>query len=222
MNIQTKYSIINILNKVEDGNFDQDDIKILLIDIRELTGGAEADLREIANFIAHPKRNRGLVFKELMKVYEHIYNTLDDSWGCYSDFDIVKTLIRGEGLINQLVNTIGKFNLFRDSFQCIKLLERSQEISICIVGLLTDAKIMVNGDPIKLCLNVIPPQSVSLLCNVSVSKNDKALSISWPIIRTQFPVSKEMVSIFPPFGRTQHFIVKRSESGSMVLMTLPE
>ena len=222
MNIQTKHSIISILDKIEEGRFDQDDIKILLIDIRELTGKDEDDLKEIAHFVAHPERTRGLIFDELRKVYEHIYNTFDDSWACPSDYDVIKTVIKGEKLISQLVDVIKKFNLFRDSAQIKKMIERSHEISICIIGLLTDARVMVNGSPSNLCLSVTPPNRISLLANIKVSKNDRALGIMWPIISTVCPVSEEMLSIFPPFGQTEHFIVRRSEHGHMIIMKLPK
>ncbi|MES2762276.1 MAG: hypothetical protein V4677_08715 [Bacteroidota bacterium] len=52
-------SIKRIFNKLEAESFDENDIKILLIDIREFLK-EETFLREIADFIAHPERNKGL------------------------------------------------------------------------------------------------------------------------------------------------------------------
>ena len=50
------YNRILSLNKLE---FSEDDVKLFLIEIREELS-TEKFLREICDFVAHPKRNRGI------------------------------------------------------------------------------------------------------------------------------------------------------------------
>src|ERR1035437_7434593 len=52
------------ISLVEIGSFDEDDIKLLLIEIREKLKG-ETFLREICDFIAHSNRNQGICHKKV-------------------------------------------------------------------------------------------------------------------------------------------------------------
>lgn len=56
------------IQKIEQGSFSEDDIKLLLIDLREYSD-TKSIFREIAHFIAHNKRDSGLTFLSLYKVY---------------------------------------------------------------------------------------------------------------------------------------------------------
>lgn len=56
------------VGRIEQGNFSEDDIELLLIRLREYVGG-KSIFREISHFIAHHKRDSGLTFDSLYKVY---------------------------------------------------------------------------------------------------------------------------------------------------------
>jgi hypothetical protein len=64
ISIKTKASIHAQLEKIRNDSFKEDDIKLLLIDIREDIR-EESLLREFADFIAHPKRDKGIFNKAL-------------------------------------------------------------------------------------------------------------------------------------------------------------
>lgn len=66
--IKLKNSIHSRLEKIKNVSFTEDDIKLLLIDIRE-TIKEESLLREFADFIAHPTRNQGIFNKALNSRY---------------------------------------------------------------------------------------------------------------------------------------------------------
>lgn len=51
--------LFETLKRIENDTFDERDIKLLLIEIRDLLTN-ESFLREVADFIAHPERERGL------------------------------------------------------------------------------------------------------------------------------------------------------------------
>lgn len=56
------------INRIEQGLFSEDDIELLLIRLREYVDG-KSIFREISHFIAHHKRDSGLTFISLYKVY---------------------------------------------------------------------------------------------------------------------------------------------------------
>lgn len=68
ISIKLKASIQSRLDKVKNETFAEDDIKLLLIDIRESIR-AESLLREFADFIAHPTRHKGIFNKTLNTRY---------------------------------------------------------------------------------------------------------------------------------------------------------
>lgn len=52
------------ITSIEMGSFDEDDVKLLLIEIREKLKG-ESFLREICDFVAHSERNKGICHKKV-------------------------------------------------------------------------------------------------------------------------------------------------------------
>jgi hypothetical protein len=57
---KVKASILSSLERIRDGAFEERDIKLLLIEIREDIRD-ESLLRELADFVAHPSRDRGII-----------------------------------------------------------------------------------------------------------------------------------------------------------------
>ena len=53
MNVKLRASVTRALEKLKTGTFDEDDIKMLLIDVRDLIR-AKNLLYELATFVAHP------------------------------------------------------------------------------------------------------------------------------------------------------------------------
>jgi hypothetical protein len=56
--------IIQRIKKIENGTFDEDDVKLLLIEIREKLKG-ETFLREVCHFVAHSDRDKGICHKKV-------------------------------------------------------------------------------------------------------------------------------------------------------------
>lgn len=65
---QQKRRLIERLGRVALGTFTEDDIRLLLISLRERCHG-ERVLREIADFVAHPERNKGITTDSLREMY---------------------------------------------------------------------------------------------------------------------------------------------------------
>lgn len=68
ISIKTKTSINSHLEKIKNDTFQEVDIKLLLIDIRGHIR-EETLLRELADFIAHPSRTKGIFNKKLNSIY---------------------------------------------------------------------------------------------------------------------------------------------------------
>lgn len=57
-----------IIDKIQNGNIEEDDIELILIRLREYSP-KDSIFREIAHFIAHPNRDSGKTFDSLYNVY---------------------------------------------------------------------------------------------------------------------------------------------------------
>ena len=108
MNSKASKKLKERLETINSGTFDEDEIKLLLIEIRDYLQG-ESILREVCDFIAHPKRNRGICHKRIDSRYakqffakkrteeltnEKVFeNNQDKPWGFFSDkiLDYIKT-----------------------------------------------------------------------------------------------------------------------------------
>lgn len=76
MNISTKErkSISTFLDKFKSNTFDENDIKLFLIEIREYLK-EETFLRELSDFIAHGTRNQGLCFTAVLSRHMRMYSS---------------------------------------------------------------------------------------------------------------------------------------------------
>jgi uncharacterized membrane-anchored protein YjiN (DUF445 family) len=108
MNSKASKKLKERLETINGGTFDEDDIKLLLIEIRDYLQG-ESILREVCDFIAHPKRNKGICHRRIDSRYakqffakkrtqelinEKVFeNNHDKPWSFFSDqiLDYIKT-----------------------------------------------------------------------------------------------------------------------------------
>ncbi|WP_412499084.1 hypothetical protein [Vibrio furnissii] len=83
MNSYTKHHISKFVNKYNNRSFDQDDVALLIVLVRDYTPKGSI-FRELGDFIAHPdKKDRGLVidsYNDIIKLYDEQTETffIDD------------------------------------------------------------------------------------------------------------------------------------------------
>lgn len=58
-------AIRSLVKKIDEGSFSQDDILLLLINIRDLIENNDSFTKELAHFIAHPERSRGVCYDDM-------------------------------------------------------------------------------------------------------------------------------------------------------------
>lgn len=135
----TQKSIIAKINKkIQNSEFDEVDICTLLIMIRDLapenrdyqkTVWETGCLHEICDFIAHRKRNRGLIVEEANYIYKHSTTT----GVLHTEIESKREVVSGlyEDAIISEINTIFK-SLGLESIPD----DNEQDIILCIIALL--------------------------------------------------------------------------------------
>ena len=82
-----------LINKIQSGHFDENDVDNLFMKLREYSQGFSV-FREIADFVAHPKeRNKGIINKSLEGFYLSIkffilYNSANQKLNIFKDFPL--------------------------------------------------------------------------------------------------------------------------------------
>lgn len=120
-------AIINRLNEINLNNFSQDTIKLLLIEIRDYLS-QNSPLKEIAHFVAHPERDRGLILDTVNYAYNRsrvLFRQLEGKKsrkGLELDInelpiDIFETVIWH---FSRIKPNTGKLNKFKSSFELDK------------------------------------------------------------------------------------------------------
>ena len=71
LNQKIQSSISGHLSAISDGSFDENTVKLLLVDLREVVAHTSC-LKEICHFIAHPERDKGLFHNKILSRYERI------------------------------------------------------------------------------------------------------------------------------------------------------
>jgi hypothetical protein len=65
LNKKLRMSIGKHVQTILEDQFDEDTVKLLLMDIRDFSTGLE-NLQEICHFVAHPERNKGSIHKKIL------------------------------------------------------------------------------------------------------------------------------------------------------------
>jgi hypothetical protein len=71
LNERFRRSIRTHVTQIIQNEFDDDTIKLLLIDIRDYSVGLD-NLREICHFVAHPERDQGSIHKKILSRFLRI------------------------------------------------------------------------------------------------------------------------------------------------------
>lgn len=106
MSIKVKYAIIECLDKIVASEFDESTIRSLLISSREYLNN-DGLIKELAHFVAHPMRNKGLFHKRVNSRYAKLKlvhdqvkreNFLKISKEIHSEDELSDFLLNGVGM----------------------------------------------------------------------------------------------------------------------------
>jgi hypothetical protein len=211
-----KLSIDRCLSDIYEDRFNEQTVKELLIDLRELAivfrnmkGGepkydsAIAQFIEICDFIAHANRDRGVIENNIRSRIEKIAYALDHGGDeQLSEVTKVKDFINSDAIVGAMLamafNYLVSFkqNLSKDDL--IPAWERKNDIALCIISLLQDATIKLENKGGRAFLHVVSYEGhYRLYCSVFGSRVDQdaktrtggtgQIIIGFPVIVTYSP-----------------------------------
>nr|AGY30868.1 hypothetical protein [uncultured bacterium] len=219
---KAKHSIERSLRKVEDGSFTEREIKELMLDLRELARSHSSiglndapfssDLTEfadIADFLAHTNRTRGLFESRIREHAEGMADALqsnnEEYWSTASK---VKSASNAKKLAQSLLITA---YLYPSSFDpkisidvFLKIHSKLDEIGLCIASLLQDSVIRLKNDRGTAALLLLSHRGFyRLYCQVFNSrihtdaitrtKGAGRIIIGFPVMVTGYPDNQSIV-----------------------------
>lgn len=111
--------LFETLKRIENDTFDERDIKLLLIEIRDLLKN-ESFLREVADFIAHPERERGLCHVTINSRYAKMKFNNEGTQRLLDDGTFAKNSDKPFSFFsNQILDYIQTERIKRDLFDII-------------------------------------------------------------------------------------------------------
>ena len=129
--------IQHAIYKIQLGDFDRNVVKMLLMEIRDYLEKTNP-IREIANFIAHPKRDQGSSFDHINKFINEFLAT-NESGGSFR----VRALFSKKELINVLIKNLKDFGFIIDP---IKFSDHLEDVILSISEIIEDTEFNLKND----------------------------------------------------------------------------
>ena len=144
--------------KIQLGDFDRNVVKMLLMEIRDYLEKTNP-IKEVANFIAHPKRDKGSSF-------EHINNFINEFLAANENGGSfrVQALFSKRELINVLVKNLKDFGFIINP---IRFIDNLDDIILCISEIIEDTEFNLNNDFIDSTTIVKTNGSISFIFQVN-------------------------------------------------------
>lgn len=182
------FSVLNNLDKIVSGQFTEETVKLLLIDLREPAKAMlpfpemdpkhiEARRRfiEVCDFIAHPNKDRGDLEKEIRAHAEKMADAFQLGGERWQAVTANRKTIHGGEIVNGLqlvlslyLHTHGRLRLEKvvDAFRT-----HLDDLSLCIISILQDSVIQLNDNRGQAILNLVThDQYYWLYCQVFGSR----------------------------------------------------
>ena len=196
MNAAAARSLQAEANRIVDGTFDQRAVKLLIVDLRDVTGRGSA-VREIGDFIAHPTiRDRGpthgvitSVHAEFVAGFRAIRKAAlrnPNSWR--TAFKVTtRTAFQQADIIESLIRELRLCVANPDELE-ISVRRQQNDIMICLLCLLQGVEFAVGADGARADLGVIDDGTLALIINLDATADAAMRGALWPIIRSTVPV----------------------------------
>lgn len=220
MNSLVQHRIKKFIKKYEARSFDQDDVMLLLIDIRDASKTNSLS-RELGDYFAHPhERDRGLTWKILDDEYKVTQESFDDVI-CGKNNIQPKILCDEIEIIKSVGDSLKLSGIASDVFGKTIYEKSTRDFMLCLVGLLSSFSLKVGGlvHPLKLCLSNRGP-FLSIMASIKVVKEDKTISINWNILNTSCRVQEECLKELFPWGNLSYFVARRMDDGELAMCRL--
>ena len=220
MNELVKHRIESFIIKYDARLFDQDDVYLLLIDLRDSTK-KDSLARELGDFLAHPhERDKGLTWEVLNRTYKDVLNSFEDIFSgkaasraslLCTELDIIGSVC--EGIKSAGIHPGALEKPLNDS--------RAKDFMLCVVGLLSSCIIKVGDRCFPLSLELgRDGRHLCVFANIKVEKLARTINMAWPILRTSCRVNDACLTEFFPWGQVKYFVARRQGDGSLKICKL--
>lgn len=207
--------------KYVESTFDQDDVYILLMDLRDFCTCDESHIREIADYLAHPQRSKGLTFEKLQKVHDEIVPRFKELWGNSKDLPELPIIFKETTIFREMDSIFERIGMPLIEIKKCFNDRRAVEFSLCILGLLCDAKIKIGDSICKLRLGLgSMPRNLALYADLPIKVDDKVMTLHWSIFQSSGLVHRDCINQVFPWGDIRHIVARRHDDGKMAIYKL--
>jgi hypothetical protein len=155
-----KPSIIKNYKSLVNGTFTEDNIKELIIDLREQAKSIirtynnqyvpfVGEFDEISDFYGHPFRDQGLLSKRINKYFSNLKEMFPNTIPRDYDGSILEYMMDISFIINGLILTLidyfESYGIYFSSEDILKIFKFKDDIALCIISLLQDYKIKLGN-----------------------------------------------------------------------------
>lgn len=221
MNTIVIHRIKKFQKKYVESTFDQNDVHILLMDLREYCTGEEPHIREIADYLAHPERSKGLTFSKLQEVYNQIIPKFKELWVNSKKLPKLPIIFKETTIFKELDGIFERLSLpLTEIKECFND-SRAVDFSLCILGLLCDANIKIGDSICKLRVGLgSMPCNLALYADLPIKVVDKTMTLNWSIFQSSGLVHRDCIHQVFPWGDIRHFVARRHDDGKLAIYKL--
>ncbi|EGR0111317.1 hypothetical protein ACTNRH_004333 [Vibrio vulnificus] len=214
-NLGVKNSIESFLRKFEQREFDQQDVKLFFVDVRDYSEKSSF-AREIGDFIAHPDlKTTGQYFSKLKSIRNQLKamherflqkGTMPKLNAFYSEEEIFECL-------NNTICSLGfEFDLTHERYDV-----QRKDFIFCLVGILSTASIKVGQCEAPFLVGVSSPHNnLKLYVSVKTDGCIPEINLTFPILSTNCCVNSNFAKEFFPWGQTRYFVAERTGKGELI------
>ncbi len=219
-----RHQILRQLRSIAHNRFDQDTLRLLLIDIRELAQPGSL-IRAIGDFLAHPLREEGIVLPGIQEAYaELVRRTTEGAWNggdreagleacaVFNETDFGKEfsqILRSEGFLH-------------DEELTAKLRRQMKGVMLCVICLLAGGRIRIASAEVSEIILVAMSGGPMLGLGVmaKIRYRDRRVDVLWPIVTSSCMLDPGAVRKLRPYGEQSVAIARRSALGKLVMVSL--
>ena len=185
--------IVDITKRIIFGDYRYTDIKVLYINIRELSNFGSIT-REIGDFVAHNERNKGLVFDRIQKYYQALSPIIDGNSAIldvatpYSESEVI------EDLVDTLLTILPNHGVYIE-----RIKEHKQGVFMCVLCILQGALFIVDKNKITLSWNAGKNNNWVLMSDIAINHNGTATTVSVITFQSTLALTEVNKMQAPPF-----------------------
>lgn len=218
-----RHHINRQLGLIANKRFDQDTVKLLLVDIRELARRGSI-IRGIGDFLAHPMRDKGISLPRVQAGYRELVRRTTQTERGSPDADLDACALFDEKDFRQEFSQVLESHGFLDDMYLAASLRREMTgVMLCVICLLAGGRLTVAGaeEAPELVLTTMSDRpTLGLSVTVTVEHKKRRFDVHWPVVTSSCLLDPRAARKLSPAGDERFAVVRRNPRGKLVMMTL--